>query len=199
MYIKLRKTIKKDNDTKSMRIFFWCLLVVIFTNTFKLRSQAVQYPDGKLAFESAVLLIDTHATFNQVRARQAKYYCDLELPEDIGEPLGKVIIKQRAGGDEVRFKPDKTKVYLGNHNNKQEELNSTTTYNKETEEITVKLDRPIPPGSNLTIGLKPKRNPDYAGVYLFGVTAFPPGERSLGLYLGAGRIHFYRSNDLNFY
>ena len=199
MLLKLPKTIRKGNFAKNIHVFLWCLSALILTNTFKLKSQAVQYPDGKLAFESAVLLIDTHATFNQVRSRQAKYYFDLELPKDVGEPLGKVIIKQRAGGERVRFELDKTKVYLGNHNNKQEELNSTTTYNEETEEITVKLNRPILPGSNLTVGIKPKRNPDYAGVYLFGVTAFPPGERSLGLYLGAGRIHFYRRNDLNFY
>ena len=198
MHTQLTKTIKNNSYVKHVRAFFWCLLAVIITNTFKYESHAVQYPDGSLAFESAVLLIDTHATFNQVRARQAKYYFDLELPDNVGESLGKVIIKQRAGGDNIRFKLDKTKVYLGNHNNKQEELSSTTLYDEETKEITVKLDRPIPPGSSLTIGLRPKRNPDYAGVYLFGVTAFPPGEKSLGLYLGAGRLHFYRSNDLNF-
>ena len=197
MYIQLPKSIEKNNYVKHIRAFFWCLLAVIITNTVKFKSQAVQYPDGKLAFESAVLLTDTHATFNQVRVRQAKYYFDLELPDNVGEPLGKVTIKQRAGGDNVRFKLDKTKVYLGNHNNKQEELSSTTLYDEETEEIIVKLDRPVLPGSSLTIGLKPKRNPDYAGVYLFGVTAFPPGEKSLGLYLGAGRLHFYQGG--NFY
>ena len=197
MYIQLPKSIEKNNYVKHIRVFFWCLLAVIITNTVKFKSQAVQYPDGKLAFESAVLLTDTHATFSQVRARQAKYYFDLELPDNVGEPLGKVTIKQRAGGDNVRFKLDKTKVYLGNHNNKREELSSTTLYDEETGEIIVKLDRPIPPGSSLTIGLKPKRNPDYAGVYLFGVTAFPPGEESLGLYLGAGRLHFYQGG--NFY
>ncbi len=194
MYNQFCDGIMKSKNKRYVQKFFLCLLAVFSINTLKLKSQAVQYPDGKLAFESAVLLTDTHATFNQVRARQAKYYFDLELPNNVGEPLGKVIIKQRAGGDEVRFKPDKTRVYLGNHNNKQQELNSTTSYNEETGEITVRFERGVVPGSSLTIGLRPTRNPDLAGVYLFGVTAFPPGEKSLGLYLGAGRLHFYQSD-----
>ncbi len=199
MYTQFRKMIQINNSAKYIQIFFWCLVVVLITNGLKFKSLAVQYPDGKLAFESAVLLKNTYATFNQVRARHAKYYFNLELPNNVGESLGKVIIKQRAGGDEIKFKPDKTRVYLGNHNNKQDELDSTTFYNEDTGEIDVQFDRAIPPGSNLTIGLKPKRNPDLGGVYLFGVTAFPPGERSLGLYLGAGRLHFYENDYFNFH
>ena len=194
MYQQSGNDTMKINSKKYILAFFSCLLAATIFNTFKLKSQAVEYPDGKLAFESAVLLTDTYATFNSVRARQAKYYFDLELPNDVGEPLGKVVIKQRTGGDEVQFKPDKTKVYLGSHNDKQQELEATTFYNEDTGEVTVKFDREVSPGSNLTIALRPKRNPDFAGVYLFGVTAFPPGEKSLGLYLGAGRLHFYQSD-----
>ncbi len=161
----------------------------------KLQSGAVQYSDGRSAFESAVLLIDSHATFDRVRARQAKYYFDLELPGNIGEPLGKIVIRQRSGGDTVQFELDQTKVYFGSHNSKQEEIESIAFYDEATGEITVKLKQAVNPDNSLTVALKPKRNPDYGGVYLFGVTAFPPGEKSLGLYLGAGRFHIYE-NDL---
>ena len=198
MYKQFFNKIIRKKKTKHLQKFFSCLLIFIAIDAMKSKSQAVQYPDGKFAFESAVLLVDTHATFSQVRARQAKYYFDIELPSNVGEPLDKVIIKQRAGGDEVKFKPDKTRVYLGTHNNKQEELDSTTLYSEEKGEIIVKFDKAIKPGSNLTIGLKPTRNPDLGGVYLFGVTAFPPGERSLGLYLGAGRLHFYQNDYFHF-
>lgn len=200
MYTQFCKMIQINNSTKYVGRFFWCLVVVLITNGFEYKSLAIQYPDGKLAFESAVLLTDTYATFNRVRARQAKYYFDLELPNNVGEYLGKVVIKQRVGGDEIKFEPDKTKAYLGTHNNKQEELDLTTFYSEDTGEIIVLFDdRSIPPGSKVTIGLKPKRNPDLGGVYLFGVTAFPPGERSLGLYLGAGRLHFYQSDYFDFH
>ena len=163
-----------------------------------LASKAVEAPDGTVAFESGIDLVDAHTTFSGVRVRQARYYFDLELPDDLGEPLKKIVIKQRSGSDEVKFKPDKTKAYLGNHRNKEESIELTAFVDEDIEEITVEFDRPIPPGSNVTIGIKPAANPDYGGVYLFGVTAYPAGEKSRGLYLGPGRLQFYRSNDFYF-
>ncbi|MGL5078845.1 MAG: DUF2808 domain-containing protein [Waterburya sp.] len=160
-------------------------------------SQAVQSPDGTVAFESAVLLVDTYTTFSGIRVRQAIYYFDLELPSDVGESLQKVVIKQRTGGDEIKFEPDKTKAYLGDHNDKQEQLNTTNTYNETTGEVTIQFNQPIAPGNKLTIGLKPRRNPDLGGVYLFGVTAFPSGKKPVGLYLGAGRLNFEQSDSFD--
>ena len=170
-------------------------ITIITAVSFISESKAVQLNEQKFAFESAILLLDTHATFNGVRVRAAKYYFDIELPSDIGEPLGKIVIKQRSGGDEIKFKPEKTKAYLGNHRQKQSEIELDTIYDEDTGTVTIKFPQPISPGNNLTISLKPKRNPDYGGVYLFGVTAFPPGEESPGLYLGAGRFHFYKGDS----
>ena len=161
-------------------------------------SKAVEAPDGTVAFESGIALVDTYATFSGVRVRQARYYFDLELPSDLGEPLKKVVIGQRTGSDEVDFKPDKTTAYLGDHSNKKEQLELTAFVDETTAEITVEFDQPIPPGNSVTIGIKPRRNPDFGGVYLFGVTAYPPGNKPVGLYLGPGRLHFYRSNDFYF-
>ena len=156
-------------------------------------SQAVQAPDGTVSFESAVLLVDAYTTFSGIRVRQARYYFDLQLPEGISEPLKKVVIQQRRGSDDIEFKLEQTKAYLGDHRNKGEPLESITSVNEETGEVIVELKNSIPPGNNLTIGIKPKKNPDLAGVYLFGVTAFPEGEKSRGLYLGAGRLHFWEN------
>lgn len=162
------------------------------------QANAVKSPDGTVAFESAILLVDSHTTFNGVRVRQAIYYFDLELPDDVGESLQKVVVKQRTGGDEIRFNLDKTKAYLGDHNHKEDELNLITSQNETTGEITVEFEKAISPGNKITIGLKPKENPDFGGVYLFGVTALPTGEKPLGLYLGAGRLQFYQNNDSHF-
>jgi hypothetical protein len=197
MYQLFSKLIAQSNFTKYIRTYWW-LTILIFIALPQLKSPAIQYPDGKLAFESAILLVDTHTTFDEVRVKQAKYYFDLELPKNVGESLGKVIIKQRTGGDEIKFKPEQTKAYIGNHNQKQAELNLATQYNQDTGLITVKFEPPIPPPSKLTIALKPKSNPDLAGVYLFGLTAFPPGEKSLGLNLGSGRLEFDQSDSFDF-
>ena len=163
--------------------------------SINLPSKAVKAPDGTVAFESGIALVDAYATFNGVRVRQARYYFDLELPEDLGEPLKRVVIKQRTGGDEIDFKPGKTTAYIGDHRNKEEPLEVTAFVDETTAGITVEFDQPIPPGNSLTVGIKPRRNPDYGGVYLFGVTAYPPGDKPVGLYLGPGRLHFYQGND----
>lgn len=40
----------------------------------------------------------------------------------------------------------------------------------------------------------------FSGVYLFGVTAFPAGEKSHGQFIGFGRLHFYNDggSDIDF-
>jgi hypothetical protein len=176
---------------------YW-LVAISFSSTIKLPAQAIKAPDGTVAFEAGLLLRDVHTTFDGVRVRQARYYFDLELPNDVGESLQKVVIQQRSGGDEVQFEPDETEVYLGNHRDKGERVQAIATIDEDTEKITVQLEQPIPPGSSVTIGLKPESNPDYSGVYLFGVTAYPTGEKARGMYLGAGRLHFEDNKDSYF-
>lgn len=175
----------------------WSGSMAIALASISFAGKAVEAPDGTVAFEAGITLVDAYTTFSGVRVRQARYYFDLELPDDLGEPLQKVVIQQRRG-DKVKFKPDKTTAYLGNHRNKQQPLELTAFTDETSEEVTVEFARPIPPGSSVTIGVKPRRNPDYGGVYLFGVTAYPSGDKSRGMYLGPGRLHFYRGNDVRF-
>lgn len=169
-----------------------------------LEALAVQAPDGTVAFEAGLVLVNTSTTFNDVRVRQAKYYFDLELPADIGEPLQKVVIQQRSGGDDIKFRPEKTEVYLGERRDRGEslaaiaEIEEDVTEDKSARKIVIQLERPVAPGNKITISLKPKENPRYSGVYLFGVTAFPRGEKARGMYLGAGRLHFYRNDGFRF-
>ncbi|MEL6440981.1 MAG: DUF2808 domain-containing protein [Cyanobacteria bacterium J06621_8] len=150
---------------------------------------AIEAPDGTVSFESGIDLLDTYTTFKGIRVRQARYYFDLRLPEGIGEPLKKVVIQQRTGGERIDFRPEQTKAYLNLSRRKEDLIELTTTFNEETREVTVEFSQPVPIGSSLSIGIKPRQNPDLGGVYLFGVTAFPRGEKSRGLYLGPGRIH----------
>ena len=189
--IKYFRAMYKQIGSIGSWLFFPITLALINTSGFP--SQAVQAPDGTVSFESAVLLVDAYTTFSGIRVRQARYYFDLQLPENIGEPLKKVVIQQRRGSKEIKFKLEETKAYLGDHRNKEEPLESFTSVNEETGEVIVEFKNPIPPGNNLTVGIKPRKNPDVGGVYLFGVTAFPEGEKSRGLYLGAGRLHFTES------
>lgn len=159
-------------------------------------ANAVQFPNGRVAFNKSPLLKKTVTTFSGVRVWGAKYYFTIELPADAGEPLQQVVIVQRQGGDDIRFYLDKTVAYNGTHRRKKAKLAiQNVRQDDETEAITVTFANPIPPGTTFTVGLKAKRNPDFGGVYLFGVTAFPWGENPDGLYLGAGRLHFYQGDD----
>lgn len=159
---------------------------------------AVRFPDGTVSFEQSPRLLDAHTTFNSVRVRQARYYFDIKLPEDIGEPLQKIVIQQRQGAEEIKFRLDESKAYLGTHNDKDGELATVATQDEATKAITIILANPVPPGNTVTIRLKPRRNPDFAGVYLFGVTVFPLGKQANSLYLGAGRLQFYQPGGHRF-
>ena len=158
---------------------------------------AVTVPStGIVSFNKSPRLIDASATFTGTSTRGATYYFDINLPEDAGEPLEQIIIRQRQGQQEIKFRLSKTVAYVRTHHRKKARLNiATVTQDPTNQAITIIFDDYINPGTTFTVGIKPRRNPFYDGVYLFGITAFPAGEKSKGLYLGVGRFHFYRSRD----
>jgi hypothetical protein len=158
---------------------------------------AFQSPDGRVTFDKSPRLLDAFTTFDNVWVWGAKYYFIINLPEDIGEPLKTVVIQQRQGLETIRFRLERTIAFEGQPRRKGENITiESVISDPETDSITIVFDQAVLPGRNVTIGLEPARNPYYSGIYLFGVTAFPLGEEPLGLYLGVGRLQFYRRNDL---
>ena len=184
-------------DFSGMLRVIACLGTGLIISTLNIPvTNAVQFPNGRTAFNKSPLLQNAVTTFSGVRIRGATYYFILELPANAGEPLQKVVISQRQGQEDISFRLEKTVAYTGTHRRKQEQLNlKNVSQDEETEAITVVFDQPIPPGTTFTVGLKPKRNPRFGGIYLFGVTAFPIGEKPDGLYLGAGRLQFFQGSD----
>lgn len=147
-------------------------------------------------FTKSPRLLGAVTTFRAVGVSYAKYYFNLALPVDAGNSLKQVAIAQRRGVEKIDFKLERTEVYLGNNRQRQEKVEiSEVTQDQSTGSILVTLAEAIPPGVNLTVSLKPRRNPDYDGIYLFGVTAYPQGENPYGLYLGVARLDFDRSSD----
>lgn len=156
-------------------------------------TQAIQTADGTVSFEKPPRLVNVITTYNSANVWGATYYFTLTLPENAGETLQQVTISQRQGVEDIRFRLEDTVAFEGTPNRKGEGLTlQAVTRNDETDVISVIFDPPVPPGKTFTVGLKPRRNPSFGGVYLFGVTAFPAGEKPYGLYLGVGRLHFYR-------
>jgi hypothetical protein len=173
----------------------YSIAITSLLSLFAISSQAVQFPDGRSSFEKSPRLVDMTTTQNSVSVWSAKYYVTIDLPSDIGEPLGKVTIQQGQGFDDINYRIDQTFAYIGTRRNKGEEIAIKSATIDEANLITVIFDSPVPPGRTVTIGLVPRRNPDYDGIYLFRITAFPVGEKPMGLSLGVGRLTFYRNSS----
>jgi hypothetical protein len=160
-------------------------------------TQAIQLADGIVSFEKPPNLISATTTYNTTYMWGATYYFTLELPANAGEPLQRVTIGQRQGVDDIRFDLEDTRAFEGTPRNKGEKLTlKAVTQDDQTKAISVTFDPPIQPGKTFTIGLRPIRNPSSGGAYIFGVTAFPAGEKPYGLYLGVGRLQFYDNDRL---
>lgn len=157
---------------------------------------AVQLRDGKVYFVQPPDLIDATTTFNSVNAWGATYYFTIAIPKQAGEPLRKVTITQRQGGDNIRYDLEDTRAFEGTRRNRGERIKlGEVTRDRKARTVTVNFNPPVPPGRAVTIGLRPVKNPMSSGVYLFGVTAFPAGEKPHGQFIGFGRLHFYSSVD----
>ncbi len=160
------------------------------------KGEAVQLSDGTVSFNKSPHLLDAATTFNQAWVWGAKYYFTIGLPDDVGEPLQKVTIQQRQGQETIRFFLDETFAFVGTYQDKGATIPvKSVSLDEETSTITIVFTAPVPPGTTFSIGLNPIRNPEYGGIYLFGVTTFPAGEKTSGLYLGVGRLQFYRGGD----
>ena len=155
---------------------------------------AFERPDGQRVFERAPRLIRSAANF-KTRDSVAHYYFTIEIPEDAGESLKAVTIQQKTNVEEITFYPNKTRAFFGNKFKKDLSIALASAEplvdqaSSSINGVKVVLETPVEAGNIVTISLR-ARNPSYGGIYLFGVTAFPEGANSQGMYLGAGRIQF---------
>ena len=158
--------------------------------------RALQAPDGTVAFEAAPRLRQARALHDEPGAPLVDYYFTLRLPENAGEPLQRVRIRQREGLEPLRFR-DEAVAFAGVPNNRGRAF-PLQAVEREGSAVSLVLDEPAPPGTTLTVGIRSRQNPTSGGIYLFGVTAYPAGERAQGLYLGIGRLQFDRPDGLLF-
>lgn len=164
-------------------------------------TQAIQLQDGTVYFAQPPRLVEAATTYNEVYAWGAKYYFTVSLPENAGEPLQKMTINQREGVDSIHFDLKNSFAFEGTRSRRGEKIGlKDVTSDRKTRTVSITFDPPVSPGKTITIGLKPWQNPAVSGVYLFGVTAFPQGEKTHSQFLGFGRLHFYdhRRNYLSY-
>jgi len=174
------------------------LVLTGISGTTPRMTQAVQLRDGTVYFVQPPDLISATTTVNSVNAWGATYYFTINIPENADEPLQRVTIKQRDGSSHVRFRLDDSRAFEGTRDRRGTSLTLGEVTHDRDRTVNVMFDPPVAPGRTITIGLRPVRNPLFSGVYLFGVTAFPPGKKAHGQFLGFGRFHFY-GNDRPFF
>jgi hypothetical protein len=169
---------------------------VIFSSFFLSFSQpihAVTLQDGTVYFERSPRLNTVRTTQNRTAISGATYYFTVTIPEDAGEPLQRIVIAQKDGRTrlrQVRWRVEDAIAFM-EAERRSELAFSQIEVDPDAQTISLVFDTPIEPGTTVTVGLRPRRNPRQDGVYLFGVTAFPAGELSHGQFLGFGRLHFY--------
>ncbi|HAC62815.1 MAG TPA: hypothetical protein DCF68_04590 [Cyanothece sp. UBA12306] len=162
-------------------------------------SSADQLTDERSFFTKSPRLINVMTTFDGTRVQGATYYYTINLPSQSGESLQYITIQKRQGSENIDYFIDKTSAFEGTTDNRGKALViQDVNWDQENESIKITLDTLVSPGTTFTIGLKPKKNPEYGGIYLFGITVFPRGENPLGLYLGNGRLQFYGGDDGGF-
>jgi len=143
------------------------------------------------AFRKSPRFLDVTATDDTVNVAGAAYYFTIALPTEAGGSLQKVVIEQREGQNSIRYR-EEALAFLGTFQKRGETLPLQSIAIDEAENaVAIAFDPPIPPGSTFTVKLQPRRNPQFDGIYTFGVTAFPVGDSARGLYLGAKRLDFH--------
>ena len=154
------------------------------------QSLAIQLADGTVYFAEPPSLDKATTTF-RAPAVPATYYFTLSLPGNAGEPLQRVTFTQHQGIEDIKFDLKRTNAEATLSDSRQQLTLGEVIRNRKTKTVSVTFNPPVPPGRWVKIGLRSVSNPLYGGIYLFGVTAFPRGEKSHGQFLGFGRLQFF--------
>jgi hypothetical protein len=147
----------------------------------------------QIFFSHPPQLIRAAATQTGVYA-PSTYEFTLTIPQNAGQPLKAVTIAQVENLETVKFTISDSKSFLGERLTASSEIRLASIGGSQPTkpgEVTIVFDQPVQPGNTVTVTLAAQQNPNSANVYLFGVTAYPVGENSLGQFLGYGRIDFY--------
>jgi len=174
-----------------MKIGKWCVkavFVLLASSGIGLPAQAVQLADGRTYFVQPPRFEGATAKQKTAYFWGSTYYFTLTVPENAGESLQTVMIAPEDGPDRARFDVRQTEAVAKTSDREARLLLKEVTQDPQTRAITVTFDSPVAPGSTVRIGLYATRNPDVGGVYLYGVTAYPTGEKPYGQFLGYGRI-----------
>jgi hypothetical protein len=182
--------IKNYSFLSSIFLVFFVIFLVVNTknNSFFQPTLAEVSPTEINFFRASPPLIRSHPTYTFPDVIST-YIFEIEIPENAGNNIQKIVINQQINTEIITFFPDKTKAFILNQGKKSLDVNSTLNVTNNQNEIMINLLQSAKPGEKLRLAIQ-ARNPLYGGIYQFGVTVYPEGNNPQSLYLGIARFHF---------
>ncbi|MCP9915614.1 DUF2808 domain-containing protein [Cyanobium sp. ATX 6F1] len=105
-----------------------------------------------------------------------EYYITIDLPEKADASLGALQILQTRGVDRsFSFDERASRAFLGLPRREGAKVPVVVRFDDNQRLFRIDFPEPVPPGSTLTVALRPYRNPSQPDSYMFQVTAFPAG------------------------
>lgn len=156
------------------------------------QSDSTQSPDRPVEFSYPPRLTDSYSTRNLAGESHPTYYLIIDLPAAALEPLDRLVISLAEGYDPTfNYRPEATAAFVNTPGGRQPITLGTVEEDRTNQTLTVSFSPPLPPGQIVTLALRPRRNPRYAGVYLLGVQAYPAGDNPRPSFAGYARLSFY--------
>ena len=124
-----------------------------------------------------------------VDAGGPEYYFTVALAENAGAHLGGLVITQTSGSDQTFWiDPKQTSAFFGRPRQQGEAIPVQAEFHEQKRIMRVEFPDPPPPGSTLTVVLRPPNNPSLNDLYLFAVEALPAGPNPSATPLGFARM-----------
>jgi hypothetical protein len=148
---------------------------------------AVQVADGTVYFNRAPQLVNTSG-YGRLAPFATDFVFSIYTPPDAGEPLQRIDIDLGDFGPELVI--SQVRVALLDRVSEAPPTIARTTERTEAGRriLSLVLSQPVAPGRTVAVDLRTAQISRLGGVYLFGITAFPRGEKAHGQFLGFGRV-----------
>jgi len=162
------------------------------------QSYSLQSSDGRVEFSYPPRLTDSYSTRNLAGENNPTYYLTIDVPLASLEPLDRLVISLTEGYDPTfRYRPEATAAFVNTPEGRQPITLGKVEEDRTNQTLTVGFSPAVPPGQAIILALRPGRNPRYAGVYLFGVQAYPVGEKAQPSFAGYARLSFYERDGFH--
>lgn len=186
----------------TMKIVFALALGCPLLGFLGLSASALEFSNGETAFNGPLRLLRAAATETTIESYPVYYQFTVEVPANLDEPLGRLVIAIPTEFGDFGLRPPEPKVvrafvptapYVKAPQYPARELPVDVQVART--QVALSFREPVTPGSVVTVEWGPLRNPPQDGLYQYEVTAFPRGPAPRSQYVGLGRIVIRRGGS----